>query len=61
MKEANSKDSETIFKINDFFRMNEMPNYRRSFRLSDTLVNWCSQENGIEDVLMTIHILFGTD
>jgi hypothetical protein len=61
MKEANSKDSETIFELNEFFRINGPDTYRRSFRLSDAVNQWVMQENGFEDLLMTIHLLFGTD
>ena len=61
MKEATPKDSETPFEINEFFRINEGPNCRRSFRLSDNVNEWVMQENGFEDLLMTVHLLFGTD
>lgn len=61
MKEAIPKDAETPFDLNDFFRTNEVDYARRSFRLSDILVEWTSKENGFEDLLMTIHLLFGTE
>lgn len=61
MKPANSQDATEEYKFNEFFRMSGPADYRRSFRLSDVLVAWCQQENGIEDMLMTLHILFGTD
>ncbi len=61
MKEANSQDSEAVYEMNDFFRMNQGEDYRRSFRLSITLEEWTMKENGFEDLLMTLHLLFGTD
>lgn len=61
MKEANLQDAAALFNINDYFRMNEIACYRKSFKLSDTLISWYQQESGVEDLLMTLHILFGTD
>ena len=61
MKEATSKDAETVYNLNDFFRMNQSEQFRRSFRLSDAIADWTVQENGFEDLLMTIHLMFGTD
>lgn len=61
MKQANSQDATEKYNINEYFNIGGPPDFVRSFRLADVLVNWSQQENGIEDILMTIHILFGTD
>jgi hypothetical protein len=61
MKASTSQDKEEMYLMNQFFRMDSQAFNRRSFRLSDNLVDWCRQENGFEDLLMTTHILFGSD
>lgn len=61
MKVVSSQDKEEVFLMNEYFRMNEGEFARKSFRLSDTLVDWCREENGFEDLLMTIHLIFGSD
>ena len=61
IKAASSQDREELFLMNEFFRMNQPEFGRKSFRLSDTLVDWCRQENGFEDLLMTTHLIFGSD
>lgn len=30
-----------------------------NFKLTDVLIRWCSQEGGIEDLVQTLHVLFG--
>lgn len=61
MKFAGNQDKDELFLMNKFFRMNDPQFNRRSFRLSDNLVDWCRQENGFEDLLMTLHVLFGSE
>jgi len=46
-------------KINKFFRTNANHNLQRPVSLEHTLVEWTSQEDGFNDLLTTMMILFG--
>lgn len=61
MRVAGSQDKDEDYSMNTFFRMDSQQFNRRSFRLSDNLIDWCRQENGFEDLLMTLHVLFGSE
>jgi hypothetical protein len=45
--------------INKFFRTNANHNLQRPVSLEDALINWSSQEDGFNDMLTTLMILFG--
>jgi hypothetical protein len=47
---------------NEFFGISSggVNRYARDASLIDTIQCWCSQPNGIEDLLGTLHLLFGT-
>lgn len=61
LKEVGPNDTPLEYNINDFFRVSQGEDYRRSFRLADALSEWVSKENGFEDLLLTLNILFGSE
>lgn len=42
-----------------YFKMEQAALLRRSFRIEDNLQSWLSQPGGLEDMLTSLHILFG--
>lgn len=61
MREASVQDAEVPYALNEFFRINGPNTAQRSFRTTDIIAQWVTQEEGFDDLLSTIHILFGTD
>lgn len=52
-------DRVVVYDYKDYFRMTQGSLLRRSFSLSETVVSWTSQPGGVEDMVATLHILFG--
>lgn len=42
-----------------YFKMEQASLLRRPFTVAETIKAWCSQPGGLEDMLITLHILFG--
>lgn len=54
-----SVDRSTDYKVSDYFRLNQGSLLRRPFGITDNIINWTSQPGGVEDMVATLHILFG--
>lgn len=54
-----SMDRNTEYKVTEYFRLNQGSLLRRPFGITDTVVGWTSQPGGVEDMVATLHILFG--
>lgn len=58
-RELNNFDLETPYEFEKYFKIESSISDRRSFMVSDTIVTWCQQPSGFEDLTYTLHILFG--
>lgn len=57
---GNSDQNSSSVKINfDYFGSNKPLHKRENSKVKDTIIKWVSQPNGFEDLLGTMHILFG--
>ncbi len=52
-------DDATGYYYKEYFRLNQASLLRRPFGVSDTIVAWTGQPGGFEDMIATLHILFG--
>lgn len=59
MKPAPPKLMHHDYAYRQYFKMEQAALLRRPFGVKDTVQAWCSQPGGLEDMITTLHILFG--
>lgn len=56
---SDKSESDCPYEIKEFFRVQNSPAGQREIGLVETIASWTSQENGFDDLLATLMVLFG--
>lgn len=58
VKQASALDQKTPFLYREYFKMDQVALFRRSFAVNGTIQSWVSQPGGFEDMLRSLRIIF---
>ncbi len=57
-KQADAVDQKTPYLFREYFKMNQVALFRRTFATSGTVQSWVSQPGGFEDMVRSLRIIF---